>query len=111
MSDTATRTRTSGKLRAERGQDVREKVLAGDGAGREHEFAGDLVGCAGHRPAGLGGEVEDAAGVVVEPPAGGGERHASPLAAEEGCAQVGFELLDALADGGLGDAELAARRR
>jgi hypothetical protein len=59
---------------------------------------------------GLGRQVEDAAGVAVEPPAGVGQRHPPGRAAEEGHPQAGFEPLDPLADGALGEAEVAGGR-
>ena len=51
-------------------------------------------------------EVENAAGVVVKLAAGVGEFHPPADAAEQGHAEFAFEGLDALADGGLGQAEV-----
>ena len=93
------------EARVERSQDVREGVLVGDRTGREHEFARHLVRRARQRPQRLGVQVENAASIVVEPKPGLGERHPAPLTAENSSVQLTFKVLDALANGRLGDTQ------
>src|SRR5262249_31733328 len=94
---------------AERGQRRRQDVLTGDGAGGQSQLARESARRTRHFGPGLRDEVEDASRVPVEAPAGVGERGPAALAAEEGGAQGRFELVDALADGRLRDAEVPGR--
>ena len=112
MSETDTRTSTARVPPAELGEDVREQVLTRDGTGGQEQFpprphsASPVT--AAHASA-VRSRIRRAyrwsrcpASVSVTRPA---SRRKS------GVRSSGFELLDALADGGLGEAEVAGGGR
>ncbi len=88
-------------------EDAGEAV--GEGGGADAEAHGAALEGAhfadGHF--GVGEVAEDAVGILQEDGAGLADEDAFADAEEEGAPEFGFELLDVLADGGLGDVELA----
>ena len=73
------------------GQQMREEMLAGDGAGGELQLTRDFLARAGHRSPRLGGQFEDSSRVIVEPPARVVERDPAALAPKERRIQMSFE--------------------
>jgi hypothetical protein len=95
----------SGVPAAKRRQRPRKQVLAGDGTGGQRQLAGGRPGDAGDRGPGLGVQVDDPAGVLVQPPPGLGQHGPAGPAAEQRRPHGPFELLNPLADRRLGQPE------
>ncbi|GAA3144129.1 hypothetical protein GCM10017687_71250 [Streptomyces echinatus] len=96
---------------AQGGQGRRDQGGAAAGEGDQPDPARAQAGDGGDLLLGRGEPGEDAGGVPDEGLARLGEAHLAPVADQQRGADRGFQGLHLLADGGLGAAQLAPRRR
>ncbi len=90
----------------EAGQQIGKEILADGLRGTDAKLIEVCAGGFGDGLGGLVGEQFEAIGEAVEDCTGGSEGHAAAGAIEEGGAELIFESLDVLRDGGLGEEEL-----